>query len=165
MYIVKLNILGYTRAMISKQLQQQLSLLIIRSNMKGKYAIVETAEANNLTMMQALILCLLDPGQTVPMKSLSTFMSCDPSNVTSMIEQLVAEGHVVRKEAVHDRRIKELSLTEKGLELRDTFLDLTISTRLPNLEVLNETETQQLITILEKATTVSVAAGVSSPAV
>jgi DNA-binding MarR family transcriptional regulator len=141
--------------MISKQLQDQLSLLMIRSSMKGKFAIVEVAEAYNITMMQALTLCLLEPDQPVPMKSLATFMSCDPSNITGIVEQLVNEHLVLRKEALYDRRVKTVTLTKKGLDLRDKFLEVTTSTRLPHLNELSEQETGQLITILEKATTTS----------
>ena len=141
--------------MISKELQNQLSLLIIRSSMKGKYAILQIAEDNNITMIPALTLCLLEPNQPVPMKSLATFMSCDPSNVTGIIEQLVGEGLVERKEAVYDRRIKTVTLTHKGLVLRDKFLEITASTRLPHLDRLSEAETEQLMAILEKATTAS----------
>jgi len=148
--------------MISKQLQDQLSLLIIRSSMKGKYAILDIAERNNITMMPALTLCLLDPGQPVPMKSISTFMSCDPSNVTGIVEQLVAEGLVDRKESDTDRRIKTVTITEKGKLLRDKFLEITTSTRLPNLDQLTEDETEQLITILEKATATSATHGVAA---
>lgn len=141
--------------MITKQLQHQLSLLMIRSSMKGKYAIVGIAEANNITLMQALTLCLLEPAQSVPMKSLSTFMSCDPSNITPIVEQLVSEGLVDRKESTLDRRVKTVTLTDKGLALRDKFLDITTSTRLPHLDLLTDAETDQLIAILEKATTAS----------
>jgi DNA-binding MarR family transcriptional regulator len=136
---------------------------MIRSSMKGKYAIGETAEANNITMMQALVLCLLEPNQSVPMKSLSTFMSCDPSNITGIVEQLVSEQLVDRREALHDRRIKTVTLTEKGLQLRDQFLELTTSTRLPNLNALTEEETEQLISILEKATETSATKSVTNP--
>lgn len=141
--------------MIAKQLQDQLSLLIIRSSMKGKYAIMQIAENNNITMMPALTLCLLEPNQPVPMKSLSSFLSCDPSNITGIVEQLVSEGLVERKEATHDRRIKTVTLTEKGLRLRDKFLEITTSTRLPHLDQLTEKETEQLMTILGKATATS----------
>jgi DNA-binding MarR family transcriptional regulator len=141
--------------MISKDLQHQLSLLIIRAGMKGKYAIMQIAEDHNITMMPALVLCLLEPGQPVPMKSLSTFMSCDPSNVTTIVEQLFKEGLVERKEASHDRRVKTVELTEKGLALRDKFLAITTSTRLPHLDQLSEIETEQLIAILSKATDTS----------
>ena len=148
--------------MISKQLQDQLSLLIIRSSMKGKYAILQIAEDNNITMMPALTLCLLEPGQPVPMKSLATFMSCDPSNVTGIVEQLVIEGLVERKESVYDRRVKIVKLTEKGLSLRDKFLEITTSTRLPNLDTLTQDETERLIAILEKATATSATQSVAA---
>jgi DNA-binding MarR family transcriptional regulator len=141
--------------MISKQLQEQLSILIIRSSMKGKYAIVQIAEDNHITLMPAMTLCLLEPNQPVPMKSLAKFMSCDPSNVTGIIEQLVSEGFVERKESEQDRRIKTVTITDKGLALRDRFLEITTSTRLPNLESLTQAETSQLIAILEKATDTS----------
>jgi DNA-binding MarR family transcriptional regulator len=153
----------YNRAMISKQLQDQLSLLIIRSSMKGKYAIVQIAEDHNITMMQALTLCLLEPNQSVPMKSLSTFMSCDPSNITGIVEQLVTEGLVNRKEAIYDRRVKAVTLTDKGLALRDKFLEITTSTRLPNLAALSDKEIEQLISILEKATETSATQSVATP--
>lgn len=145
----------YNKAMTSKQLQDQLSLLIIRASMRGKYAISQIAEDHHLTMAPALALCLLEPGQAVPMKALSTFMGCDPSNVTVITELLVTEGLVERKESAQDRRIKTVELTKKGLTLRDKFLEITTSARLPHLDRLTEAETTQLITILEKATATS----------
>lgn len=148
--------------MISKQLQDQLSLLMIRSSMKGKYAIVQIAEDHHITMMQALTLCLLEPDQSVPMKSLSTFMSCDPSNITGIVEQLVTEHLVERKESAQDRRVKTVTLTAKGLDLRDKFLAITSSTRLPNLNELTSKETEQLIAILEKATATSATKSVAA---
>jgi len=130
--------------------------------MKGKYAIVEIAERHNITMMQALTLCLLEPTQSVPMKTLSTFMSCDPSNITGIVEQLVTEGLVDRKESILDRRVKTVTLTDAGLALRDKFLEITTSTRLPNLDSLTEVETEQLIAILEKATATSATRSVAA---
>jgi len=150
--------------MISKDLQDQLSLIMIRASMKAKYAIVDIAESNNITMMPALTLCLLEPGQAVPMKAISTFMSCDPSNVTGIVEQLVAEGLVERKESAVDRRIKTVTMTEKGLALRDKFLHITASTRLPHMDMLSQEETEQLIAILEKATATSATHGVTASA-
>jgi DNA-binding MarR family transcriptional regulator len=142
--------------MTTKQLQDQLSLLIIRSSMKGKYAIMDIAEKNHITVMQALTLCLLEPNESVPMKALSTFMACDPSNVTGIVEQLVVEGLVQRREAGYDRRVKTLTLTDAGLALRDKFLEATTSTRLPNLKELSDGEIGQLMAILEKASGASV---------
>lgn len=123
--------------------------------MKGKYAIMQIAEDNHITLMPAMTLCLLEPHQPVPMKSLSSFMSCDPSNITVIVEQLVHEGLVDRKESAQDRRVKTVELTEKGLALRDKFLEITTSTRLPHLDQLSAAETEQLIAILGKATDTS----------
>ncbi len=125
----------------------------------------KSPRTHNITLMQALTLCLLEPDQSVPMKSLSTFMSCDPSNITGIVEQLVTEGLVDRKEAVHDRRVKTVTLTDKGLALRDKFLEITTSTRLPHLDELTDRETEQLIAILEKATETSADPKWSRPAV
>jgi DNA-binding MarR family transcriptional regulator len=120
--------------------------------MKGKYAIVQIAEDHNITLMQALTLCLLDSDQPAPMKSLSTFLRCDPSNITGIVEQLVTQKLVERKEAVYDRRVKTVMLTKAGLVLRDTFLEITASTRLPYFDTLTHQETEQLVAILEKIT-------------
>lgn len=159
---VKSFILRYNGAMISKELQDQLSLLIVRSSMKGKFATVQIAEDHGITPMSAMTLCLLEPNQSVPMKVLSTFMSCDPSNITGIVEQLVTEGMVVRKEATHDRRVKTVTLTGKGLALRAKYLEIITRTRLPNLDALTENEIEQLISILEKATATSATQSVST---
>lgn len=148
--------MSYNVGMTTKQLEKQLSLLMIRSSMKGKYAIMNIAEEHNITVMQALTLCLLEPGESAPMKSLSTFMACDPSNITSIIEQLVNEGLVDRREATYDRRVKTVTLTDKGLVLRNKFLEVTASTRLPYLDRLSEEEIEVLIKIIEKATDASI---------
>ena|SRR5665213_508198 len=138
--------------MVTKNLQHQLSLLIIRASMKAKYDLMDTAERNNITTMQALTLCLIDKDKPVPMKNISEFMSCDPSNITSLVEQLVSEGFVQRKEASYDRRVKTLSLTNKGQDLQNKLLDITIKTRLPNICNLSEAEVGKLVSVLEKAT-------------
>lgn len=160
--IVKHLVLAYNEAMTTKQLQDQLSLLIIRASMRGKYAISQVAEDNHLTMAPALALCLLEPGQALPMKALSTFMCCDPSNITVITELLVSEGLVERKESAQDRRIKTVELTKKGLAMRDKFLATTTNARLPHLDHLTEAETRQLIAILEKATDTSATQGIAA---
>ena len=138
--------------MASKNLHNQLSLLIIRASMKAKYDLMDVAERNNITTMQALTLCLIDKDNPIPMKTISDFMSCDPSNITSIVEQLVSEGLVERKEAAYDRRVKTLTLTEKGQEIQDKLLEITIKTRLPNICSLSDEEVDKLVSVLEKAT-------------
>ena len=43
---------------------------------------------------------------------------CDNSNVTGIVDRLEAPGLVERRPAEHDRRVKTVAMTEKGVELR-----------------------------------------------
>lgn len=138
--------------MIDKQLQDQLSLLLIRSSLRGKYGLLQIAESNGITLMQALTLCLLEPDQPTPMSALSTFLTCDPSSVSGIVDRLVVKGFIVRKEGDQDRRVKNVTLTEKGLELRLELLRFTAEKRLPNLHEFTQTEVKELIHLLKKAT-------------
>jgi DNA-binding MarR family transcriptional regulator len=49
-------------------------------------------------------------------------LHCDASNVTGIIDRLVAQGLVSRHESEHDRRAKTLLLTAKGQEVVDTVI-------------------------------------------
>jgi DNA-binding MarR family transcriptional regulator len=142
--------------MIDRQLQDQLSLLMIRASLKGKFGMLEVAEAHKITLMQALTLCLLEPDKSVPMNSLSTFLSCDPSNVTGIVDRLVLGSFIERKECVEDRRIKTITLTEQGLTLRRTLLKIAAEKRLPKLTELTAKEIEELIRLLDKATDLKV---------
>ncbi|MDB5190233.1 MAG: MarR family transcriptional regulator [Parcubacteria group bacterium] len=138
--------------MESKQLHDTLSLLMLRASMKGKHAMSELAEEHGITLMQAYALCILEPGQPVPMNSLSTYLFCDPSNITGIVDRLVAGSFLERKESDKDRRVKTLTLTEGGLALRASLLRIATETRLPNLDDLSTSDVEKLISLLEKAT-------------
>jgi MarR family transcriptional regulator, organic hydroperoxide resistance regulator len=141
-------------SMINQQLQDELSLLMIRSSLKGKYGMMEVADKHDITLMQALTVCLLDPKEGVPMSSLSNFLSCDPSNVTGIVDRLVSGKFIERKECEQDRRIKRITLTQKGIELRQTLLHIAAEKRLPNLAGLTDKEVTELIRLFDKATNI-----------
>jgi DNA-binding MarR family transcriptional regulator len=141
--------------MISQELQDQLSLLMIRASLKGKYSVMAVAEKHGITLMQAMTLCLLDPDEHVPMSYLSSFLMCDPSNVTGIVERLVIGGYIERRECDKDRRIKRITLTEKGEALRHTLLRIVAEKRLPSLGQISDAETKTLIQLLDKATNLS----------
>jgi DNA-binding MarR family transcriptional regulator len=138
--------------METQQLQDMLSLLMLRASLKGKHAMLEVAEAHDITLMQAFALCLLEPEQPVPMNSLSTYLFCDPSNITGIVDRLVAGSFIERKESEKDRRVKTITLTKEGLKLRGALLRIATETRLPNLGDMSTAEIEKLIKLLEKAT-------------
>src|SRR5256886_16912484 len=77
-----------------------------------------------LTFSQAHALRLLDPERPLPMSSLAERLFCDASNVTGIADRLEARGLVERRSAEGDRRVKALTLTRDGVELRGRVLEI-----------------------------------------
>lgn len=138
--------------MIQIELQDEISLHMIRASMKAKYGLVNVAEAHGITLMQAMMLCLLEEGKPVPTSSFANFLVCDPSNVTGMVDRLAAGNFVERREHPQDRRVKCISITKKGMDLRSELVRIAAETRLPNIQDLTTDEAKQLIQLLDKAT-------------
>jgi MarR family transcriptional regulator, organic hydroperoxide resistance regulator len=77
-----------------------------------------------LTFAQAHALRLLDPERPLPMSSLADRLFCDASNVTGIADRLESRGLVERRSAEGDRRVKALTLTPAGVELRRRVLGI-----------------------------------------
>jgi DNA-binding MarR family transcriptional regulator len=138
--------------MITKDLQDQLSLTLLRASLKGKYGMTAVADANDITLMQAMTLCLLEPNEGVRMSSIGNYLSCDPSSATGIVERLVSLKFIERKECETDRRSKLISLTETGLKLREELLRVVTEKRFPTLENLSSDEVGEFIRLINKAT-------------
>jgi DNA-binding MarR family transcriptional regulator len=85
------------------------------------------------------------------MKELGRKFHCDPSFVTAIADQLDSRGLGVRETDPHDRRIKNLLLTPKGLELRQQ-LEAELSASMPWSNTLDVGERQCLLALLRKMT-------------
>lgn len=88
----------------------------------------------------------LDPDRPRPMNDLAEAMGCDPSHVTGIADGLETHGLVRRQAATHDRRIKELVVTEAGERVQaeiDRHLD-----RVLRLAALNAAERVSLLDML-----------------
>jgi len=75
-----------------------------------------------LGFAQAHALRMLHPDEPMPMSGLAERLFCDASNVTGLVDRLETRGLVERRSAEGDRRVKALTLTPKGVELRDRVL-------------------------------------------
>jgi DNA-binding MarR family transcriptional regulator len=71
-----------------------------------------------LSPPQMFALNALDPAQPIPMRELAAQLHCDSSNVTGLVDGLEAHGLVERRSAEHDRRMRMLVVTERGMALR-----------------------------------------------
>ena len=58
------------------------------------------------------------------MSALADRLFCDNSNVTGLVDRLEARGLVERRSAEGDRRVKALTITPAGLELRELVLEI-----------------------------------------
>src|SRR6187401_763706 len=77
-----------------------------------------------LGFAQAHALRMLDPEDPIPMSALAERLFCDASNVTGIVDRLEKRGLVERRSAEGDRRVKALTLTSAGVELREEVMAL-----------------------------------------
>lgn len=115
-----------------------------------KPVFVKLAEENGLTLMQLVTLLSIAPEKPLPMHSVSDFLVCDASNVTGLIERLVAHDLVVREEKPEDRRVKVIKLTSKGKSLRKKLLSQLVAQDSDYLSVLEPNEVIELRRLLIK---------------
>jgi DNA-binding MarR family transcriptional regulator len=76
----------------------------------------------DLTPAQGHALRVLDPARPVPMSMLAEALVCDASNVTGIVDKLESRGLIARQGTDHDRRVKQLAVTERGREIRDKLV-------------------------------------------
>jgi len=76
----------------------------------------------DLTPAQGHALRVLDPALPVPMSMLAEALVCDASNVTGIVDKLESRGLIARQGTDHDRRVKQLAVTERGREIRDKLV-------------------------------------------
>ncbi len=128
-----------------------LPCLLFRYAFSIKHNLAKIAETYDINVMQAFTLCALDEHGSIHMNQLGSLLYCDASHVTGIVERLHATGLLDRKECSSDRRLKELSLTAKGVAVRKDILEklnttcTAISTRLSHEEII------QLESLLQKA--------------
>src|SRR5437660_1048677 len=93
----------------SEQVCQDLLGLIGRV----KTSLARLSEKYDLTIMQVHALYAISQGD-ITMGRVATTLHCDASNVTGIVDRLVAGRYITRQEGAHDRRTKSLELTSKG---------------------------------------------------
>jgi MarR family transcriptional regulator, organic hydroperoxide resistance regulator len=108
---------GNTR---NDQLWAMLVELMLSGRARGWW--IDLCAELDLTPAQGHALRSLDPERPVPMSSLAEALWCDASNVTGIVDKLETRGLIARQGADHDRRIKQLIVTERGRRLRDKLL-------------------------------------------
>ena len=102
----------------------------------------------DLSPIQCHVLHLIEPRRPLPMSRLAETLSCDPSNVTGLVDRLESRGLVRRQPSAQDRRVKVLQLTSRGAEVRAQLLRRMAGRSLP-LARLSSSQRRTLVKILE----------------
>ena len=134
---------------VCQELQAELEqrLLALVDQLRARISAV--AAEFGLTPQQAILLRHLDRPRT--MSELATILACDRSNVTGLVDRLVDRGLVDRVSDLHDRRVKQLLLTDEGQGYR-AALQKRFFTESPATADLAPSERGQLLTLLRKLT-------------
>jgi MarR family transcriptional regulator, organic hydroperoxide resistance regulator len=97
--------------------------LLWRIMQANKRRMMELARELDFSPVQLHSLRLIEPGVETPMRALAQQLFCDPSNVTGIVDRLVARGLVERRESETDRRVKIIRLTAEGHRVRASVME------------------------------------------
>jgi DNA-binding MarR family transcriptional regulator len=89
----------------------------------NKPRMIELARELDFSPVQLHSLRLLEPEVETPMRALAQQLFCDPSNVTGIVDRLVARGLVERRGSDTDRRVKIIRLTPEGQRIRASVVE------------------------------------------
>jgi DNA-binding MarR family transcriptional regulator len=134
--------------METSQVQNNLYWYLLRTAISAKHDLMKVADKYGLTVMQLYTLCLLEDDKSIPMKSLSSMLHCDASNLTGIVDRLFSNEYIKREENPLDRRVKMITLTPKGADMcKKIFLELP-SHQPAGLNSLSDDQKEELTELL-----------------
>jgi DNA-binding MarR family transcriptional regulator len=77
----------------------------------------------NLTMQQLKVLSVLGVRDSRSTQELTTSLNVSSATMTGIVDRLVTQGMVSRREDPHDRRIRRVELTDQGRAVLDDLQD------------------------------------------
>jgi DNA-binding MarR family transcriptional regulator len=79
-------------------------------------------ETLELTYAQAKLIWRLEAGDTPSLKEAARRCGVDPSNLSSVVDQLTERGLMTSRPAQHDKRVRVVRLTGEGVRMRRRLL-------------------------------------------
>ena len=99
-----------------------------------------------LTYAQAKLVWRLEAGDTPSLKEAARRCGVDPSNLSSVVDQLIERGLMTSRPAEHDRRVRIVRLTGEGVRMRKRLLACLAQN--PAVGSLSSSQQKQLLEIL-----------------
>jgi DNA-binding MarR family transcriptional regulator len=103
-------------------------------------------ETLELTYSQAKLVWRLEAGDTPSLKEAARRCGVDPSNLSTIVDQLAERGVVITRPALHDKRVRIVRLTAEGVRLRKRLLACMAHN--PAIDALSQPQQKQLLEIL-----------------
>jgi DNA-binding MarR family transcriptional regulator len=103
-------------------------------------------ETLELTYAQAKLIWRLEASDTPSLKEAARRCGVDPSNLSSVVDQLTERGFMTSRPAAHDKRVRIVRLTGEGVRMRRRLL--ACLSQNPTLDSLSSVQQKQLLEIL-----------------
>lgn len=123
-------------------------LALVEFLLRSKREIIVIGGRYGLTPMQSLALLALDKPRS--MHELKSVFSCDPSNVTGIVDGLEHKALVARGENPADRRIKLIQLQGDGATIRRAIVTELAGDNSYVLAKLSKREAKTFVNLLQK---------------
>lgn len=105
-------------------------------------------ETLELTYAQAKLIWRLEAGDTPSLKEAAKRCGVDPSNLSSVVDQLTERGLMTSRPAAHDKRVRIVRLTGEGVRTRRRLV--TCLSQNPSIDSLSSSQQQKLLDILRE---------------
>jgi MarR family transcriptional regulator, organic hydroperoxide resistance regulator len=105
-------------------------------------------ETLELTYQQAKLIWRLEAGDTPSLKEAARRCGVDPSNLSTVVDQLIERGLMTSRPAQHDKRVRIVRLTGEGVRMRKKLV--ACLTKNPTLGAMTPEQQQQLLDILRE---------------
>jgi MarR family transcriptional regulator, organic hydroperoxide resistance regulator len=105
-------------------------------------------ETLELTYAQAKLIWRLEAGDTPSLKEAARRCGVDPSNLSSVVDQLIARGLMTSRAAQHDKRVRIVRLTGEGVRTRKRLVACLTETH--PVGSLSPEQQRQLLEILRE---------------
>jgi MarR family transcriptional regulator, organic hydroperoxide resistance regulator len=123
---------------------------IIYLQTEGRRQAREQCSRVGITATQLNVLKLLEEIGELSLSELSRRIAAQNSTVTGIVDRMVEAGLVERRQSERDRRVWQITATEKGRAISRKVTVAPWEMLREALEALDAREKQQLVTILKK---------------
>ena len=142
---------GETSRLSSAEISKDVGLLLAKLHALGSNLNNRALAEFDLRERSFSVLTLACSGLEPTQRELADFLSLDPSQIVSLVDELENRGLVERAPGKQDRRVKIVAATADGIAIHDKAREALQACEMAQLAALTENEAAQLKSLLGKA--------------